>query len=100
VNVDEALGIVQAPASLQGQVAMAAHVLAAEVRRLRIELDWRQGDTDTERARRGRDREQVTDVVAAWRELVALNPDARTLGGPASRKVWDALDELAGEVGS
>lgn len=42
-------------------------------------------------------RTAVNEVADAWAALVALNPDARTLGGPVSRRVWDALDALIEE---
>jgi len=43
-------------------------------------------------------RHQCGEVDLAWRELLAANPDARHLGGPASAKLWAALDALVAAV--
>ncbi len=36
----------------------------------------------------------VAEVRDAWRCLVDFNPNARTLGGAHSRRLWAALDAL------
>jgi hypothetical protein len=41
---------------------------------------------------------KVSDVVASWAALTEWNPDARILGGPRSRRLWEALDALQEDV--
>lgn len=38
---------------------------------------------------------RVRRVRRAWRSVIEFNPDARILGGPRSRELWAALDDLA-----
>lgn len=38
----------------------------------------------------------LAELIEAWQVLVAWNDDVRTYGGRRSRRVWQALDALAG----
>jgi hypothetical protein len=100
VNVDEALELVELAPERSRPTSWpeVAYTLAAEVRRLRIELDWRQGDTDTERARRGRDRVELERLREENSQLRAKSHGRELGDGMALGIAIGERDALAAEV--